>query len=237
MDLIIVASFLIGLGGSVHCIGMCGPLALSLPFNSFAHFKKGIAILLYSFGRIFSYTLLGLVAGIFGRGVNWFGFTQIFSTVLGLLIVFSIIAPRLFKGKPVKLFPKLKQLQVKTMQWLMKKQDPKWMLFFGMLNGLLPCGLVYMAIAAAMVAGNLFQSVLFMTFFGLGTLPAMLMVVLSTQLISITWRAKLKKWTPFFSLFIGLLLLLRGLNLNIPFISPYLNSNLNSATVVECHTP
>ena len=102
----------------------------------------------------------------------------------------------------------------------------------GLLNGLLPCGLVYMAVAGALATGNIVYSGLFMAFFGLGTLPAMLAMSYAGSFVSLTMRNKIKKAVPYILCFMGILLILRGLNLNIPYISPALGA---VGTTEHCH--
>ncbi len=236
MDLLlIITAFLTGLAGSIHCVGMCGPLALALPFHAFNSSKKWIAGFLYNTGRVCSYASIGLLAGLAGRGLNWFGFTQTLSVILGVLIISSVILPRLFSNKIIKLPAFLTNAQMNGLQYLMKKQQPLWMFPVGILNGFLPCGLVYMAVAAALVAGKVHQSVLFMTFFGMGTIPAMILVVVAGQNMSLAARTSLRKLVPFISLIIGTMLLLRGLNLNIPYVSPYMSPNLTGDSAIDCH--
>lgn len=237
MQIIIIAAFLAGLAGSVHCVGMCGPLALSLPFNRFSASSKWVAIMLYNVGRVIAYSLIGLLVGLVGRGINWFGLTQIISILLGSIILISLIAPKLIKPSGINFPSWINKYPIYALQVLVKKQQVGWMFLVGLMNGFLPCGLIYMAVATALVAGTVGNAVLFMMAFGLGTIPAMILLVAVAQKISLVKRARLQKIIPFVTLLIGLVLILRGLNLDIPFISPYLSQNLSGATVVECHTP
>ncbi len=235
MHLILLTGLLIGFGGSVHCVGMCGPLALSLPFNMFSSKAKWLAVLLYNIGRVTSYTAIGLSVGLLGRSINWFGITQILSIILGCVIILSIFLPKLFKKVKIKFPDFISNIQVNMMRSLVTKQKIYWMYAAGIMNGLLPCGLVYMALAAALVSGSVSNSILFMVSFGVGTIPAMLLMVSAGQLMKPSFRNKFKKMVPVISLTIGVLLVLRGLNLNIPFISPYLSPNLSGDTTIDCH--
>jgi sulfite exporter TauE/SafE len=131
----------------------------------------------------------------------------------------------------------INRYQINALQYLMKKQTVGWMFLVGIMNGFLPCGLVYMAVAAALVAGSVGNAMLFMIFFGIGTIPAMVALVAIAQNMPLHIRVSFQKFVPIVSMIIGALLILRGLNLDIPFISPYLSQNLTGATVVECHTP
>lgn len=237
MQLFIIAAFLAGLAGSVHCVGMCGPLALSLPFSRFNASLKWIAIILYNLGRVVAYSSIGLLVGLVGRGINWFGFTQILSIILGALILISLLLPKIMNKSSFYLPNWLNKYTINTLQVLIKKQSIGWMFFVGLMNGFLPCGLVYMAVAAAVVAGTISNAILFMFFFGLGTIPAMIILIVAAQKLSPIKKGALQKMIPIVTLLIGIILILRGLNLDIPFISPYLSQNLSGATAVECHIP
>jgi len=102
----------------------------------------------------------------------------------------------------------------------------------GFLNGLLPCGMVYLALGSALATGNMLNGALFMIFFGLGTMPALLAVAMGGQLIPFSARQRLQKVLPVFVASMGLLLILRGMNLGIPFVSPHLDT---TETMVSCH--
>ena len=106
------------------------------------------------------------------------------------------------------------------------------MLILGMANGLLPCGMVYLAITGAMAAGDINGGIGFMTAFGLGTFPAMFLLTYFGSVISLSIRNRMKRAIPFFVATMAVLLILRGLNLNIPMISPLLNNSANR--VVNC---
>ena len=234
MEVLLFSGFVLGFAGSVHCVGMCGPLAFSLPFQQFIGWQKWVAIGGYHMGRISSYMGIGIVAGIFGRGLNWFGLTQILSIVLGSLIVLSVLLPRLFSKVDFPLLNGFKYWQIRTMQTILQNRSALSMYFFGVLNGFLPCGLVYTAVAASLVAHTITESILFMGSFGLGTVPAMLLIVLAAQSISGGFRQQIRKLIPILSLIIGILLILRGLNLDIPFVSPYLHKAIHGADAIDC---
>ena len=234
MEVLLLTGFLLGLGGSVHCIGMCGPLALSLPFQGFKGMSKWLAIVLYNFGRVTTYIGIGWIAGLLGRGVNWFGLTQTISIILGLMIVASIVLPQVLPKTNHQFLAGFKKWQFATMQQLMQKKSPAWMYIFGWLNGLLPCGLVYTAVAASLVAHNIQESILFMAFFGLGTIPAMVLLVIAAQYLPKGFRQSFRQMVPVFTFIIGCLLILRGLNLDIPFVSPYINAAIQGTDAVQC---
>ena len=93
--------------------------------------------------------------------------------------------------------------------------------------------MVYFALAAALSTGNILQSVLFMIFFGLGTVPLMILVSYFGLFINISLRNTIKKAMPIFMFCIGVLFVFRGLNLNIPYISPTIDNN--AARTMSCH--
>ena len=92
----------------------------------------------------------------------------------------------------------------------------------GLLNGLLPCGLVYMALAGSIATGSVVNGALFMMFFGLGTLPFMFAVTYYSNLISLRVRNQMRKVVPVVVALMAVLMILRGMNLGIDYISPKL---------------
>ena len=94
----------------------------------------------------------------------------------------------------------------------------------GLLNGMLPCGLVYIALAASIVTGNFIESALYMGIFGLGTFPIMFAIAYSGRIFNARVRQKLYKVVPVFVILLGTLFILRGLNLGIPYVSPQINA-------------
>ncbi|MGZ3918718.1 MAG: sulfite exporter TauE/SafE family protein [Bacteroidia bacterium] len=233
----IVAAISLGLLGSFHCIGMCGPIALALPVHQATVFRKVVAILLYNSGRIITYSLLGLLFGIIGQGFAVFGLQQVLSVSLGTLILLSIILPKKFvsrfsvTNKLSYLFGKLKS----GLSNLFSKRNLFSLFSIGILNGLLPCGLVYMAIAGAVATGKMADSVLFMAFFGLGTVPVMLSLSWFSNLVSMKFRNGITRTMPYLVSVMAILMILRGLNLGIPYISP--SYHQDDKTVSCCEKP
>jgi hypothetical protein len=217
-----------GFLGSLHCIGMCGPICLSLPFNHSDPMKKFLSILLYNTGRILTYSILGFLIGIFGKGFELIGLQQLISIISGVLIIAYIV---FFPGFKIKFLPSgmLSSLKMKIHQLFQQK---RWasMFFLGTLNGILPCGLVYVAIMGALATGEPSSGAEFMLFFGIGTLPAMISLPYASSYIS--KLASLKKLIPVAMTIIGLLLILRGMNLGIPYVSPEFQGHLKSSC---CH--
>lgn len=219
-----LAALSMGLLGSFHCIGMCGPIAVALPVKTDSWFSRALGASFYNIGRAITYGFMGAIFGLVGKGLNLVGLQQITSIGIGVLMILSVLFPLLFKNKQLldnfanKIVQKLKSAFSK----LFKIQSNYALFIIGILNGFLPCGLVYMAIAGAIATGEILDGTIYMVIFGLGTLPIMLSLTLTSQVISIGFRNKIKKIIPIFIIIIGLLFILRGMNLGIKYISPKL---------------
>ncbi len=208
-----------GLAGSLHCIGMCGPLALALPIHSAKGFSRFLSALAYNTGRTITYFSMGTVLGWTGSRLVVVGYQQLFSISAGVLILLLLIAGKYLRH--IRLFPALQTHFKKYIAvFLTRKNSVQGLFIFGLLNGLLPCGLVYMAIASALIIGGPMQSGIFMAAFGLGTIPLMLILMVTGHMISFSARTTVKKAVPYFIGFVAVLMILRGLNLGIPYISP-----------------
>lgn len=217
---LLIAAWLLGMAGSLHCVGMCGPIALALPVYHLPFTRRIFSVLTYHAGRIMTYAALGLVFSLLGAGIALAGYQQVLSVVLGLLLVLLALISMGVAGRRPAIgigFNLKKHLG----RALGRKTIPAFFLT-GLLNGLLPCGMIYVALAGATVSPTVEQGILFMVLFGLGTLPAMVGVaVIST--ISVGWRRGLRKASPVLTIIMGVLLVARGLGLGIPFISPDIN--------------
>lgn len=218
----ILAGMAFGFLGSFHCVGMCGPLALSLPGSlrySPAFLGKR---LLYNGGRVITYTALGAAAGLLSRVVALGGFQQALSVAAGSLILLALLSRAVrrrvnrWKSLPVRWVNRASE----PLKRLFNKDSAGSMLAIGLLNGLLPCGFVYLALTSALTFGSVGSSGLFMAGFGLGTVPAMLGVSMAGTLVSPGFRRRLQRLSPWFIGAVGILLVLRGLALGIPFVSP-----------------
>lgn len=225
-------AFSLGLFGSLHCVGMCGPIAMALPLNNTSNFSRILAALFYNSGRAITYLLIGSIIGLLGKGFSLIGIQQIVSIALGSLILLSYIIPDVFARTKFIIHYNKWFYSVKSgMQFLFKKRSVSSLFFVGMINGLLPCGLVYMAIAAAMALGTVQESALFMMFFGLGTFPMMVSVIFFKEYLSTRFRVGINKALPTIMMVMAVLLIFRGLNLGIPYISP----KLNAEKEITCH--
>lgn len=219
---IFFVAFMIGIVGSFHCVGMCGPLALSLPLSNNSIAAKFTGALMYNAGRIVTYSFFGLVFGLIGQTAALFNFQQWLSISIGVLILLFIIAPKKYKiqysasSYATGFFTKLRAQLGK----LFTQKNHSSLFVIGLLNGLLPCGLVYMAIAGAVGAGDIGKSVLFMASFGLGTLPIMWSVAFFGNYVGIGIRQKIRRVYPYMMALMACLLILRGMGLGIPYVSP-----------------
>lgn len=228
-------AFILGLLGSFHCVGMCGPLAMSLPVNNFSLPQKNIAVFLYHLGRIITYLLLGVLLGLLGRHFFIAGYQQILSISAGFLILIIILFQRFLKTNQTNFVSqKISGVVQKGMIHIWKNYSLSSSLIFGMLNGLLPCGMVYYALTAGFSSGSIYGIVYFMLFFGVGTLGLLLPVhIYGVKFLSLPLRNRMKKMIPLLLGCIGILLILRGLNLGIPYISPFLGNKPGEA--ILCH--
>jgi len=221
----LLAALTLGLIGSFHCIGMCGPIAIALPLTHSNWLSKILGASIYNIGRALTYGLMGVFFGLLGKGFKLAGLQQWVSILMGAIMIISVLFPVLFKnwsqldGLINKFVSQLK----KAFSNLFKNNSYNSLFLIGLLNGFLPCGLVYMAIAGAVATGEVLNGVMYMIIFGLGTLPVMLSVSLIGNLISTRFRNRIRKFIPVFIVIIGLLFILRGMNLGIKYISPKLN--------------
>jgi len=204
---------------------MCGPILLALPSGSNTDIKFIAGRIFYNLGRVITYSLFGLFFGFIGKGFAIFGFQRWVSISIGIIVLIYIFLPLKFKKVFLNIHffsyitGKLKLLFGKLFQ----KKSLSAMLLIGIINGLLPCGFVYMGIAGSLAMGDAFRGMLFMTLFGLGTIPAMLTSSFIFNYISLSTRQKIIRLLPVFAIILALIFILRGLNLGIPYISPKLD--------------
>lgn len=219
----------IGFFGSLHCMGMCGPIILVLPQSLF---RKGTGILLYNAGRVAAYAAMGLIFGSIGQVVSLAGLQQWLSIVAGIFIL-AMIIPALF-GKNIlhiKGFSFLQKYISAGISKAITKSSTGTLLLGGFMNGLLPCGLVYLALAGAVATGDMLLGAAYMALFGLGTVPMLTFIVLGKKMMPYNLREKFRAAMPVSLVVVGLLILVRGLNLNIPYVSP----KIQKGKVESCH--
>jgi len=222
----------------MHCIGMCGPLMLAVPSSAQTRWKFILERTLYNFGRTLTYGIMGALLGVVGKNVL-LNVQQDASIVLGLIILLTVLIPLGLKSKLEKFSP-LNAVYTFVRQKfsvLLRQRGTVALFFLGMVNGLLPCGLVYTALLGAVAVADVWYSALFMIVFGIGTIPALVAVSLTGKILSVKFRSILTRVIPVFSIMLALILILRGMNLGIPLISPKIThevTHTETKTEIEC---
>lgn len=233
---IISMAFVMGLIGSFHCLGMCGPIAMALPMGNRGSANRLMGGVIYNAGRIFTYTWLGLVLGLFGNYLASPEIQRILSVIIGAGIGVYVLLPSRVVQKIFKVSPSqnlLLKLRKQMAKFLYIERN-RSLFAIGMLNGLLPCGMIYLALASSFLAGNAIKGSLFMLLFGLGTFPTMLAAVFFGSFLNLQIRMRLRKLVPVFLFFMAALLVIRGLNLGIPYLSPSLPV-AHTPAGISCH--
>lgn len=219
---ILIAALGLGLASSLHCVGMCGPIAFSLGLNPDNKVDFAFRNFTYQFGRITTYSILGTILGVLGKGISFAGLQQPLSIAVGVLMILMVAMPKNL-GTTNFGFKPLTNIMFKVKQGLgkfIRKKSYSSLYITGLLNGLLPCGPVYAALTGSIAMGSILGGASFMFMFGLGTVPLMFATVFMGNFVSLSVRQKILKIYPVFMIILGLLFILRGLDLGIPFISP-----------------
>ncbi|MCB9183671.1 MAG: sulfite exporter TauE/SafE family protein [Flavobacteriales bacterium] len=234
MNPLLATALLLGAAGSAHCVGMCGPIALAVPSPRPTWGSRLSSTLLLNTGRIVTYALIGAAFGAFGKGLELAGLQQGAAIVAGALLILSVALPGLLEkwlptSKGVLLIGRVKSVLARNL----KRTAPEALMLTGMLNGLLPCGLVYGAAIGASAMGDALSGAFYMLLFGLGTWPLLVALRMSNGLLGERSRRALRKASPVLVGVVGLLLVLRGLDLGIPYLSP--SAPAAGAEAVVCH--
>lgn len=218
----IISAIGLGFASGFHCIGMCGPIALSMGLTKNEKANFYLQNITYQFGRILTYSILGAILGIVGQSFELAGFQKYLTVFVGILLIMMAVFS--FGGKDfASKIPFISKALLKIKMHLgkiLQRPDYKSRFATGILNGFLPCGMVYMALTASLAAGGIWQGSLFMLLFGLGTFPFMFTVVFLGNFLTTTFRIKILKVIPIMMIGLGGLFILRGLELGIPYISP-----------------
>lgn len=229
------SAFLIGLVSSFHCVGMCGPIATGM---SVANPQRlWFYPFFYNFGRVLSYAFMGLWVGILGRGIVLSSSQQMLSIVLGLALIIIYFLPKSWIA-PLGFLKWTYRATLWLRHRLPKRNSPNKIplsIFRGFLNGFLPCGSVYLALAGALATGSTWKGIVYMFIFGLGTFPLMFLVSwLGSSLKPRLRHILYKKLTPVLIFTLAILFIVRGLNLSIPYFSPQINKSEMAEEAIEC---
>ncbi len=215
-------ALVLGLLGSFHCIGMCGPIAFVLPVDKKSNSRAFTGSLLYHIGRLLTYGLIGVLFGLLGRGLYLAGFQQRLSILIGVVMILIVLVPTKHLNKFAisrPLYQFIGKVKSKLGIYL-KKTSYKSLFLIGFFNGFLPCGLVYMALLGSVSTGNAVDGALYMIVFGLGTVPLMTAAIYLGNFFKASVRNRIQRAIPIFVVIIGILFILRGMGLGIPYISP-----------------
>lgn len=218
----IISGLILGFVTSFHCVGMCGPIAIALPLQGASKAQKLLGGVLYNLGRTTTYVVFGFILGLFGQGLVALGFQRWVSIVAGVLMLITAFTPSLIKSNfnPDGTFNKLLDKVKSALKRLFSVRSFSSLYLIGLLNGLLPCGPLYMAFIISTGTGKALTAAIFMMMFGLGTLPLLLSVTILGNFISVPIRNRINSFLPILIGIIGILFILRGLNLGIPYLSP-----------------
>lgn len=241
----LVTAFLLGLASSFHCIGMCGPIAMALPLDRSTITSQVSGLFAYNLGRIITYSLLGILFGLLGFSLQLYRIFQLLSIIFGILLIVlawrkTWISYLEWRKSPIYAW------LMKNMGKLLQKKGNATLFLLGMLNGILPCGMIFLGLASALLAPNFWGSGLAMLAFGIGTLPGMFLVGFFAQRMSSGVRTRVNQLYPFLMTLIGFMVILRGANLGIPYLSPkiqqtqansHVTGNEPKTVQVMCHSP
>ena len=230
------SAFVFGFLGSFHCVGMCGPIVLAVPGKSLG------SKLLYNIGRAITYAVMGLAIGIVGEGFSLAGYQQTLSIIVGAAMLLIVIFTK-YKHFDLPLSGAISKLWIfskNKLTPLFKSESFMAPFLIGLINGLLPCGLVYAALFAAVAMGGMIESSVYMLLFGLGTAPLLIALSVFGNFLSPALRSRFNKTVPYFLALVAVLIILRGMNLGIPYISPnmdgkgkmhHMHSDLNKSVI------
>ena len=214
-------AFILGFLGSLHCAGMCGPLVLALSATGSSKASCLLGRVVNNLGRITTYGFLGMIFSLLGRTLAVAGLQRWVSLIAGVAVIIAWVASSRYAVTTplLRAVGWLKAGQANLLQ----QRTFKSLFFLGVLNGFLPCGLVYAACAGAVAAGGFLRGVEYMIVFGLGTVPMMLGIGFVGKKLLLMIRFRFQKLIPTALVVLGMLLILRGMSLGIPYLSPALS--------------
>jgi sulfite exporter TauE/SafE len=211
-------AFTMGLISSLHCIGMCGPIALALPVHKGSRLKQFSGLLLYNSGRALSYSVLGMLVGGIGTSIAWLGYLRYLSVFAGLLMLAYVFWPsRLDRHfHPPAFWVRFVHFLKQQMAAMLQSRSAGSWLMLGIFNGLIPCGMVYMALMSSIATGSMASGAIYMMIFGLGTFPAMISIGIAKQKFTPALRSRIRRFTPVMLAVAGIWLVMRGVLVDLP---------------------
>lgn len=176
----------------------------------------------YNVGRVVTYAGLGALIGLGGNVVSLAGYGRALSVTSGIAMVVLALAQLVWHWNlPIPgVMLRLTNPARAQLGRLLQHHSTGALFGIGMLNGLLPCGMVTAALVGAAGTGSIGSSALFMAAFGLGTAPVMTAVAVATPLMTGRWKASFRVAAPVVALIMGTLIVVRGMGLGIPLLSP-----------------
>lgn len=226
-------AFLLGFLGSFHCLGMCGPIALAISAQDKNRYLKNK--LIYNLGRTVTYSVLGGSIGLLGFSLALAGIQQWISIAMGALIIVMAFFYKRSERMVAQsgLFGVVGRLRQLLGKYL-KRGGTSAFFATGLLNGFLPCGMVYLALIASLAMQSPIYGAAYMFFFGIGTIPMLLSVMVTQNMLGASVRNKLTKTLPYFAMFIGILFIVRGMGLGIHYLSPHLSNAEQRTEMIIC---
>lgn len=235
----ILSALVIGLLGSLHCLGMCGPIALALPVEPGGRLSLITGRLLYNLGRVLAYAVLGGIFGLVGRPLHLGGYQQGLSICLGIIILLMVFIPARYSNMTRRLLGINMVFNLTNRFWgrLFNNTSKSARLAIGILNGFLPCGFVYVGLAGALTTGGVWQGAAYMALFGLGTVPLMLALSLIGNTFGAAFRRLLPRALPVVATILAVLFIMRGLGLGVPYLSPKITNTADVSETGSCCHP
>lgn len=210
-----LTALIMGVAGSLHCAGMCSPLAMAITSTNKTALTNRI---LYNLGRILTYGILGAAVAGVGFVLPISGFQNILSLVLGTgLILVAVIG---YKGTRIPFVTNgLSQFSSglkKIFSGIIRHKTPAAFLLLGAINGLLPCGLTFLALSVCLTLAAPIDGFMYMLLFGAGTLPVMLGLVSAAGFVTRKLRWNIQTITTGMMVISGVLLIVRVFLIHLP---------------------
>jgi uncharacterized protein len=211
-----LSALAIGFLGSFHCVAMCGPIALAMSSSSGSLSKYFLTRAIYNSGRVVTYGILGLAAGMLGHALLLAGIQKSLSIGIGAVMILTVVLMYYVRGgfRSPPILININGFIKRVFSNTLKKKNVTSLFISGLANGILPCGFVYLALAGASATQSPANGALYMILFGLGTIPAMMAVAAFGKLASVKARVFLTKAAPVLMIILGLVLIYRGMTMD-----------------------